>query len=382
MYDLLIRQGHIMDPAQNLDAQRDIAITGGQVALVAETIPATEARQTLEARGLIVTPGLIDAHTHLYEGVSHYGINADKTCLRTGVTTVVDAGCAGAQTWPGLRKFIIDVSQTRILAYLNLSAMGMLSEYGGELEDLRYADTKAALKTIEANRDVILGIKVRMEPAMCGGNGHAVLKLARETSDAAGLPLMIHIGDTFPSLPEILRETRAGDVVTHCYHDRPGGILDEEGRILPSVRDAAKRGILFDVGHGRGSFSFSVARQALAQDFPPAMISTDLHIYNVNGPVYDLATTMSKFLHLGLSLQQVVTMTTLHPARSVRREADLGTLRPGACADVTLLAMRAGPVSLTDAGEKARETVTADRALIPAGVIRAGRVVFFHRTGG
>lgn len=376
MYDLLIRHGQVIDPSQNLEAERDIAIAGGRIAAVGVAIDEAEAKHVLNARGLLVMPGLIDAHTHIYEGVSHYGINADATCLHTGATTVVDAGCAGAQTWPGFRKFIIDVSQTRILAYLNLSAMGMLSEYAGELEDLRYADTAAALKTIDANRDVILGIKVRMEPAMCGGNGHAVLKLARETSDAAGLPLMIHIGDTFPSLPEILRETRAGDVVTHCYHDRPGGILDESGKVLPCVRDAVQRGVLFDVGHGRGSFSFAVARQALAQELPPAMISTDLHIYNLNGPVFNLATTMSKFLHLGLSLRQVVEMTTRNPARSVRLENEIGTLRPGACADVTLLEMRAGPVPLTDAGEKVRETVTADRALIPAGVVRGGQVIF------
>lgn len=376
MYDLLIRRGRVIDPSQSLDAERDVAVTGDRLAMVTKAISENEARQVLDARGLIVTPGLIDAHVHIYEGVSHYGINADATCLSTGVTTVVDAGCSGAQTFPGLRKYIVEVSQTRILAYLNLSVMGMLSECAGELEDLRYADTKAALKTLEANRDVLLGIKVRMEPAMLGQNGHAVLKLARETSDAAGLPLMIHIGDTSPPLPEILAEARAGDVVTHCFHDRPGGILDEAGRVLPSVRDAARRGVIFDVGHGRGSFAFSVARQALAQAFLPGMISTDLHIYNVNGPVFNLATTMSKFLHLGLLLPQVVEMTTATPARSVRMENEIGTLRPGACADVTLLELREGPVALTDASEKGRETVTADRALVPAGVVRAGRVVF------
>jgi dihydroorotase len=375
MFDVLIRGGRVIDPAQGLDGVLDVALAGGTVAAVGENLGG-EARTVIEARGLVVTPGLIDAHVHIYEGVSHYGINADATCLSTGVTTVVDAGCAGAQTFPGLRKFIIDVSQTRILAYLNLSAMGMLSEHAGELEDMRYADTAFALRTLEANRDVLLGIKVRMEPAMLGQNGYAVLKLARETSDAAGLPLMIHIGDTSPPLPEILAEARAGDVVTHCFHDRPGGILDEGGRVLPSVRAAAERGVMFDVGHGRGSFSFRVAAQALAQDFPPAMISTDLHIYNVHGPVFDLATTMSKFLHLGLSLPQVVEMTTANPARSVRMENEIGTLRAGACADVTLLEWREGPVQLTDAGEAARETVTAQGALIPAGVVRGGRVVF------
>ena len=377
MYDVLIRNGRLIDPAQKLDGVFDVALAGGQVAAVAESLATAEARQVLEARGLIVTPGLIDAHVHIYEGVSHYGINADATCLRRGVTTVVDAGCSGAQTFPGLRKYIIEVSQTRILAYLNLSLMGMLSECAGELEDLRYADTKAVLRTLEANRDVLLGIKVRMEPAMVGQNAREVLKLARETSDAAGLPLMIHIGDTAPALPEILAATRAGDVVTHCFHDRPGGILDADGQVLPSVRAAADRGVFFDVGHGRGSFSFRVARQALAQDLLPATISTDLHSYNVDGPVHDMATTMSKFLYLGLSLPQVVEMTTATPARSVRMADQIGTLRPGASADVTLLELRPGPVALTDASEQGRETVTADQALVAVGAVRGGVVVFY-----
>jgi dihydroorotase len=378
MVDVLIKGGRVIDPAQGLDGVRDVALAGGRVAAVAEILPEHEARRVLDARGRIVTPGLIDVHGHIYEGVSHYGINADRTCLQRGVTTVVDAGCAGAQTFPGLRKYIIEVSRTRILAYLNLSVLGMITERAGELEDLRFADTKAALRLLEANRDVLLGIKVRMEPAMLGQNGREVLRLARETSDAAGMPLMIHIGDTSPPLPEILAAARAGDVVTHCFHDRPGGILDEAGRVLPSVRDAVRRGVNFDVGHGRGSFSFQVARQALAQDLLPGTISTDLHIYNVDGPVYDMATTMSKVLHLGLSLPQVVEMTTAVPARSVRRADELGTLRPGACADVTLLELRAGPVALTDAGERQRETVTADQALVPAGVVRGGEVVFFR----
>jgi dihydroorotase len=376
LYDILIRRGRVIDPAQGIDAELDVALAGGRVAAVAAAIPEAEAARVIDARGLLVTPGLIDVHVHIYEGVSHYGVHADTTCLGRGVTTVVDAGSSGAQTFPGLRKYIIEVSQTRILAYLNLSVLGMLTERAGELEDLRFADTQAALRTLEANRDVLLGIKVRMEPAMVGDNARVVLRLARETSDAAGLPLMIHIGDTAPPLPVILAETRAGDVVTHCYHDRLGGILDGDGRLLPSVRAAAERGVNFDVGHGRGSFSYRVARQALAQGLPPGTISSDLHIHNLHGPVFDLATTMSKFLHLGLSLADVIEKTTAAPAHSVRREAEIGTLRPGACADVTLLEMREGPVELTDAGERQRTTEVAERALLPAGVIRGGKVIF------
>lgn len=376
MVDILIKGGRVIDPAQGLDGSYDVAIRRGRVAAVGENLAESEAENVVRAEGLVVAPGLIDAHVHIYEGVSHYGVHADTTCLHKGVTTVVDAGSSGAQTFPGLRKYIIDVSQTRILAYLNLSAMGMLSEVAGELEDIRFADTAAALKMLEANRDVLLGIKVRMEPAMVGANGYEVLRLARETSDAAGLPLMIHIGDTFPPLPELLAEARAGDVVTHCFHDRPGGILDENGRILPCVREAAERGVIFDVGHGRGSFSFEVARQALAQEFLPGIISSDLHHHNLHGPVFDLVTTMSKFLHIGLTLPQVIEMTTAAPARSVRRGDEIGTLKVGACADVTVLQVEAGAWQLTDASDRGRVTVTADRRLNAVGVIRNGVMVY------
>src|SRR5581483_3920647 len=261
--------------------------------------------------------GLVDLHVHIYQGVSHYGINADATCLHRGVTTVVGAGSSGAQTFPGLNKYVIQVSQTRILAYLNLSRIGMLTEWPpGELEDLRHADTEAALATLEAHRDILLGIKIRLDRNVVGNNGREALKRGRAVSDAAGLPLMIHIGDTTPPLPEILAETRAGDVITHCFHDKEGGILDANGTILPAVRAAIARGVLFDVGHGRGSFSFAVARQALAQELLPATISSDLHAHNLLGPVFDLVMTLSKFLYLGLSLSQVIAMTTVSPARA------------------------------------------------------------------
>jgi dihydroorotase len=206
-----------------------------------------------------------------------------------------------------------------------------------------------------------------------------VLKRGREASDAAGLPLMIHIGNTFPPLEEILAVTRAGDVITHCFHDRAGGVLDDQGRVRPEVREAVERGVYFDVGHGRGSFSFRIARQALAQELPPSTISSDLHSHNLYGPVFDLATTMTKFLHLGLSLPEIIAMTTQRPAQSVRMEGEIGTLKPGAAADVTLLELREGKIRLTDAGKaNPRETVIADQALIPAGAVRDGKVAYIR----
>ena len=348
--------------------------------VIAESISPNEAREVIDARGMIVTPGLIDIHVHVYEGVSHYGIHADRNCLHRGVTTAVDAGSSGAVTFPGLRKYIIEVSETRLLAYLNLSKIGMITECPpGELEEIRYADKHEALQTLEANRDVLLGIKVRMEQDMVGNNSYEVLKRAREVSDAAGLPLMVHIGNTVPSLQEVLAELRADDVITHCFHDKLGGVLDDNGVVLPEVRAVAEKGVYFDVGHGRGSFSFQIARKALDQDLQPSTISSDLHTHNVCGPVFDLATTMSKFLYLGLSLPKVIEMTTAAPARSIRMDDHIGTLRCGACADVTLLKLREGPIKLTDASKTTeRETVTADRMLVPAGVVRGGKLIFMN----
>ncbi len=375
MYDLIIRDGRVIDPAHGVDDMLDVAIETDRIVALGSAMPRERAAQVLEAQGCIVTPGLIDLHVHVFEGISHYGVNADTSGLMRGVTTVIDAGSAGAQTFPGFRKYIIEGAQTRVLAYLNLSVLGMITERAGELEDLRYADTDAALRIIAANRDVIVGIKVRMEPDMVGENGHEVLRLARATAEAADLPLMIHIGNTEPPLPDILREARPGDVITHCYHNRPGGILDGAGRILPQVRQAARRGIGFDVGHGRGSFAFAVARQALAQDLPPTTISTDLHHYNVHGPVFDLATTMSKFLHLGMPLQEVIARTTAHPARVIGRPGEIGGMKPGSSADLTVLEAVEGPVMFTDASDTGRETVWGELALKPRAVVRAGKLI-------
>jgi len=379
MYDLLIQGGRVIDPSQDIDTELDVGVNGDLIARLDPSIPSDQAATRIDASGLIVTPGLIDIHVHFYEGVSHFGIHADTHCINKGVTTAVDAGSSGAQTFPGFRKYIVEVSQTRLLAFLNLSAIGMVSELAGELQDLRYADTKAALRMIEANRDVILGIKVRMEPDFLAENGREVLRLARETSDAAGLPVMFHIGNTSPPLPEILKESKNGDVITHCYHSRPGGILDEGGRVLPQAYKAAQRGVNFDIGHGRGSFSYQVARQAMAQDFYPGTISTDLHIYNIDGPVFDLATTMSKFLYLGMDLPEVVSLATEKPARVVSMPDRIGTLRPGAFADLTLMELIEEPKMLDDAGWGVPvETVQVDRYLKPVGVVKGGKVIFFN----
>ena len=365
---MLIRGGRVLDTLQGLDDVRDVRIEGGRIAAVASDLQPAAGEEVLDARGLLVTPGLIDLHVHVFPGASHYGIEADTHCLATGTTTVVDAGSAGALTFGAFRKYVIEVSDTRILPFLNIGATGMLSPDVGELEDLRFVDKKKALQTIEANRGLIRGVKARLSRELVGQNARAALLIARETAEAARLPLMVHPGDTPITLDEILGALRPGDVLTHCYHGREEGVLDQ-GRVRPEARQAAERGVIFDVGHGRGSFSFATARGALAQGLAPATISSDLHIYNVAGPVFDLATTMSKFLALGLSLTEVVRMTTAAPARVIGAADTIGTLRPGAEADVTLLRIESGSFTLTDSHG---ESLVAGERLVPVHIVRNG----------
>lgn len=366
---MLIRGGTVVDPGQGLHARRDVRLAGGRVAEVGDGLTPQPGEEVVDARDRFVAPGLIDLHVHVFWGGSHYGIDPDPHCLATGTTTVVDAGSAGALTFPAFRRYVIEVARTRILPFLNIGATGMLSPDVGELALVEFIDKAAALRAIEAHRDLIQGIKVRLSRELVAQNAGLALKAALEASEAARLPIMVHVGDTPIGLPEVLEELRPGDIVTHCFHGRGEGILDERGRVLGEARRAAARGVHFDVGHGRGSFAFAVARRALAQGFRPGTISSDLHVYNVDGPVFDLATTMSKFLHLGLSLDEVVAMTTAAPAGALRGAAALGTLAPGAAADVTLLELSEGRFELEDAqGER----VTAGQRLVPAGVIRNG----------
>jgi dihydroorotase len=369
---MLIRGGTVVDPGQGLHARRDVRLDVDHIIELGDGLTPRPGEEVIDARDRLVLPGLIDLHVHVFWGASHYGIEPDPHCLGTGTTTVVDAGSAGAHTFAAFRRYVIDVSATRIVPFLNIGATGMVSPAVGELEEVRHIDRAAALRTIEAHRDLIRGIKVRLSRDLVGANARVALKTAREAGEAAGLPIMIHVGDTPTPLTEILSELRPGDVITHCYHGREEGILDGRGAVTQAARHAAARGVLFDVGHGKGSFSFQVARRALAQGFRPGTISSDLHVYNLNGPVFDLATTMSKFLHLGLSLEDVVAMTTGAPAQVIGHEGALGTLRPGAAGDVTLLAVREGEVTFEDAmGERLEGT----RRLVPSGAVRAGRWV-------
>ena len=372
MYDLIIQHGRLLDPHQQLDAPRDVAFSGGRVAAVAEHLEPGPASQLIDARGKLVVPGLVDMHVHGFWGVSHYGVDPDAAFLASGVTTALEAGSAGADTFAGLRRFVLEPSAVRLYALLNISGLGMISEQVGELADLRYADPERAVKVVEANRDVILGIKARLSASLGVERDLEALQRAREAADAARLPLVVHANGSRSPLPPIIRSLRAGDVLTHCFHGGSHGILDGDGGVLPEVREAVERGVWLDVGHGQASFSFAVARRALDQGIVPSVISSDLHSHSVFGPVYDLPTTLSKFLHLGMELSDVIARATVAPAKWLKREGELGTLRPGACGDAVVLELSEGEHQLQDC---VGETVSATHRLLPAAVVRAGALV-------
>lgn len=371
MYDLLVKGGVTIDPSQNLHRQQDIAVYKGIIEAVESDISADQAKEVLDVSGYFVAPGFIDLHVHIYPGVSHYGIDCDPYTLAQGVTTVTDAGSAGADTFEGFRRYVVDPSRAGIYAFLNISSTGMISPNVGELEDLRFADVEKAVKSCEKNRDIIRGIKVRLSKNIVGKNQIEPLKLALKVAEEAGMPVMVHHGNTPTPLIDIVSELRKGDILTHCFHGLEHGILDSDGAVLGCIEDAVKRGVILDVGHGKGSFSFDVAKKALSQEIVPDTISTDLHYYNVFGPVYSLAVTASKFLHLGLSLEQVLERITIKPAKILGVDRDHGNLRRGSAADITVFELEEGKFVLEDTvGKK----VTGGKMIKPVAVIKDGQI--------
>ena len=366
MAELALRGGRVIDPAIGRDEIATVAISGERIESVG---PEVAAERTIDASGLLVVPGLVDLHTHIYRGVSHYGIDADRHCLARGVTTAVDAGSAGAQTFPGLREYVIDRARTRILAFLHVAVEGMISALVGELEDLRWASPEQAVDRARAHPDVVVGIKVRLGYQMVGQDPEPALRAARQAADELELPLMVHVIDMPRPITWLLPSMRRGDIVTHCYHGNDGGIVDDRGRVFEEVFAAREDGVVFDVGHGIGSFAWRVARAALAQGFPPTTISSDVHAHNIHGPVFDQATTLSKLLHLGLPLVEVVRATTAAAAAAIAWDDRLGSLGEGREADVTVLELVPGPHRLTDG---ARQSEIVAERLVPRWVVRAG----------
>ena len=379
-YDLLISGGEVVDPGGGLRGMLDVAVSGGKIALVAPSLAASEAHKTISAKGLLVTPGLIDIHAHVFVNAHDMGGHTDHFCRASGVTTLCDAGSTGSATFAGLRAIIDSSVRTRIRAFVNLSAIGIVgTSRGGELSHFPYADPEGCARTIAENPDLAIGVKLRYGPGIVWEYTTEPVKLARRTAAMAGVPLMIHITDSPIPLPDILAEMIPGDIITHCYHGRAHGIMGEEKQlVLKEVIEAQRHGIIFDCAHGRNHFSFRMIEKALDQGFLPDTISTDLTFTSATkGPVWDLTTTMSKLLHFGMTLDDIVERATAAPARILGYEGSVGTLKPGANADIALIERRNGNVALTDSDGN---TVTAKERLITRMTVKDGRV-WYERPG-
>jgi len=349
VYDLILRNGRIVDPASGRDGIGDIAFSGGKVAAVGSRLDG-DSRTVKDVSGLIVAPGLIDLHAHVYNLGTSLGVDADEIARVSGATTLVDAGSAGAGIFAGFRRHVIERGRTRVLAFLNISHPGIFG-FGlpinvGECQDMRLVHAGECVRVARQHPDLIVGVKVRIGDNT--SDGIRPLEVALEAARELDLPLMTHIGRPPPSIGAVVNLLKKGDILTHCCRPAPNAPMLEDGAVCEEYRAARQRGVLFDVGHGGGSFGFKTARAMLAAGFPPDTISSDVHRGSIGGPAYNLLVTMSKFLNLGVDVVDIVRMSTAAPAAAVGRPA-LGQLGVGAVGDASVLDIRAGKFTFTDA---------------------------------
>jgi dihydroorotase len=319
-----------------------------------------------------VVPGLIDLHTHVYWGGTSLGVEAELLARTGGVTTFIDAGSAGPGNFPGFRRHVIEPSPVRILPYLNVAFPGIFAFSKtvmlGENVDMRLIDAREVERVARENSDLVLGIKVRVGRSASGASGVQPLDIAVEVAEETGLPVMAHLDAPPPSRREVLERLRPGDVLTHCFRPFPNAPVCVDGRIREEVLAARSRGVIFDIGHGAGSFGFATTRHMLEAGFLPDVISSDVHAISIEGPAFDLLTTMSKFLCLGVDLPTVVKLATLGPAAAIKRP-DLGTLKVGAAGEATVLELATGHFDYADS---IGEHLTGDKRLLSTGVVLAG----------
>jgi dihydroorotase len=364
-FDLVIKGGEVLDPSQKLRARRDIGIRFGLVEAVETDIPAERALRVLDARGKLVTPGLIDLHAHVFPYGSAIGIPADELVPHQASATVVSAGDAGANNFAVFRRHIAAQTRTRMYAFVHIANIGLAGFPVPELFNIDYANVESAAKALAENADMVLGIKVRMSENVIDKHGLEPLKRALAACEMAGTrgKVMCHIGgvQSRALMSEILDTLRAGDILTHSYSGAPnnagaGTNIVQEGKLLPAALAAKRRGVVFDVGHGGGSFDYTMAEPAIAQGAPPDTISSDIHVFSGNTPGMPFLTwVMSKFLNLGFTLEQVIAMATVNPARVIGRLPKLGTLQAGAPGDVSILEVVEGPVRFVDTRKNERD---------------------------
>jgi dihydroorotase len=376
-FDLLLTGGTVLNPATNINQKLDVGVANGRVAVIQANVLHADAKRVLDVGGCYVTPGLIDFHVHSYWGVNPYGCNLDALCLATGVTTTMDAGSAGPTNFLGFRKLVYEPSKTRMLNFVALAQHGVLNE-PGELLHLGFADSDGAAETVGNNRDIGVGIKVRLHKKAIGDNSREALRLAIKAGEATRTPIMVHVGDTAIGMDEIADTLRPGDVITHCYTPKKPSIIDESGKLLPLVRKAKERGVIFDVGHAGGHFDFDLVRRAMGEGIVPDVISSDLHGRLSQpgfGVVGDLLTTLTKFLPLGLSFDEIVAKCTVDAARVVGWQDRLGSLEVGREADIAVLRIVDEPIKLHDSvgGELTHKQRIAAKWTIRAGEVFVGK---------
>ena len=364
-FDLLIKGGTVLDPSQKLNAKRDIGMRFGVIEALEGDIPVARAQRVLDASNRTVLPGLIDLHSHVFPYGSPIGIPADELVPYQGTATTVSAGDAGANNFAIFRRHIVAQTRTRLYAFIHIANIGLGSFPVPELFNIDFAQTEMAAKAVAENADIVIGIKVRMSENVIAKHGLEPLKRSIRACELAGTgaKVMCHIGgvETPELMSQILDLLRPGDVLTHCYSGAPNVAgkftnIVQDGKLLPAALNAKKRGVVFDVGHGGGSFDYTIAEAAIAQGAPPDTISSDIHVFSGNTPGMPYLTwVMSKFLNMGFTLDQVVTMATATPAKVINRNPKLGTLQVGAPADATVVDVVQGPIEFVDTRNNKRQ---------------------------
>ncbi len=374
MTDLILKGGDVLDPSLGPRARLDVAVTDGLISEVAPDIQPDGAARVIDVFGKLVTPGLIDLHTHVYEGVNQTAVNPDLAGVLSGVTTVVDAGSAGCYTFGGFPQYVVPNASTRIFCMVHISRTGL--NYQPEISDRDDIDLEETVRVVQANRPLVQGIKLRAVGPAVPVLGIEMFNLAKRAARESGVRLMVHIGDRFagdgPTLTQgLLPLMDEGDIITHLFSGNAGRILDGQGNVLPEVLEAQDRGVFFDTAHGRQNFSFDVARRALDQGVRPLSISTDLTIPGRLNTVHSMTEMLSRFMALGFSLEDTIRMATTNPARAIGMDGELGSLAPGRAADISVLAEATGNWLFHDTEG---DTLRGDKALAPVLTVKGGEV--------
>jgi dihydroorotase len=377
MFDLLIKSGRVIDPAQNIDDRLDVAISNDKIVKLAKDIPPKEGKEVVDAKDKLVTPGLIDIHCHVYESIQKFGADPDVAGVYQGVTTVVDGGSAGQATFGGFPRYVIPSYRTSIFCFLHLASAGQ--SVMPEIRDWKDVDVKATEAAIEANRDIIKGIKIRMVGPFAASDGTEVVKTAKTIAKKFGLPIMMHIGDPRKEIPlmlckEILPLLEKGDILSHIYSANHGAAFPD-GVMLPELKQAADRGVLMDIGHGH-HFSYELAKKGMAEGVFPTTVGTDLTKNTLTEMVYGLTLVMTKILALGVDLKEVIAMSTINCARALGEQARIGSLKPGMNADVSVLELISGSWNIPDSY---KQGIESNKFVSPFACVKTGKLILANQ---